>query len=560
LSAETPVNAESSSEARRTNRDRQSSAFSPTGADRRQPRSALAALLLPSTTDLVFVLFLVLLVSGPMPLRLLGDAGIGWHLRTGQQILTTHRIPRVDPFSSTMQGRPWYAWEWLYDVMVGTLELRMELNGAVLFTALVIAAVFAATFRLMLRRGTNLVIALLLVLVAASASMIHFLARPHVLSWLFTVTWFCILDRTETDGRTQRLFWLPVLMVLWVNLHGGFLVAFVLLGIYLLSAIVDSYFLRRDSEGAVGVRDHAGKRVHRLAVVTAVTAAATFANPYGYKLHVHIYEYLSNRFLMDHIDEFRSPNFHGIAEKCFAILLLIAMMALATRLRKVRLSEGLLVLFAAYAGLYASRNIPVSSLLLALVAGLLLSESIAGAAGRAGLESSLKRLLMRLESFSSRMRTMEFSLKGHLWPVLAVAACFAIGLHHGRVGSHVVMDAHFDATRFPVAAADFLEQSGIHDPVFAPDSWGGYLIYRLYPEFRVVVDDRHDLYGEQFLRNYLKAVHLEPGWDAFLNDHHVNCVLMPKHSALANMLVESAEWKQVYSDDVAAVFARRRQP
>ena len=107
-----------------------------------------------------------------------------------------------------------------------------------------------------------------------------------------------------------------------------------------------------------------------------LSGVATFANPYGFKLHVHIYRYLSNRFLMDHIDEFQSPNFHYVAQKCFAGLLLLTLVALAAKKRKVSIIHGLVVLFAVYSGLYASRNIPVSSLLLILVIGPWLSDEM----------------------------------------------------------------------------------------------------------------------------------------------------------------------------------------
>jgi len=137
---------------------------------------------MPSVQDLIFVAVLGALVFTPLSVRLLGDAGIGWHIRAGQQILATHMIPRVDSFSSTMGGKPWFAWEWLYDLVVGQLEASLGLNGVVWFTAIVIAAVFAWTFRLLILRGTNVLVALVLVLLAMSASMIHFLARPHVVS------------------------------------------------------------------------------------------------------------------------------------------------------------------------------------------------------------------------------------------------------------------------------------------------------------------------------------------------------------------------------------------
>src|SRR5580692_9884159 len=120
--------------------------------------------LIPSIGDLIFVALLGLLGFTTLSVRLLGDAGIGWHIRTGQLILATHAIPHVDPFSSSMPGHTWYAWEWLFDLIVGLLDSIAGLNGVVLFAALIIATVFAWTFDLLLRRGTNIFVVLALVL------------------------------------------------------------------------------------------------------------------------------------------------------------------------------------------------------------------------------------------------------------------------------------------------------------------------------------------------------------------------------------------------------------
>ncbi|MGA8763464.1 MAG: hypothetical protein WB562_11425, partial [Candidatus Sulfotelmatobacter sp.] len=304
-----------------------------------KPDLAWVRLLTPAVTDLIFAVLLSLLVFTALSVRLLGDAGIGWHIRTGQQILATHAIPRVDPFSSIMQGKPWFAWEWLYDVLVGWLDRAAGLNGVVLFSAGIIAAVFAWTFHLLLQRNPNILVALALILLAASASMIHFLARPHVVSWLLTLVWFWILDSSDARcfqsaalGRRERSLWLlPLLMLFWVNVHGGFLIGFVLLGIYLAGAAWTSIRSREDQLETLLRRLRAARRGRELAIVSVLAAAATLVNPYGWKLHAHIYRYLSNRFLMDHIEEFQSPNFHGVAQKCFAVLLLIALIALAAR-------------------------------------------------------------------------------------------------------------------------------------------------------------------------------------------------------------------------------------
>ncbi len=367
---------------------------------------------MPSVADLIFVALLSVLVFTPLSVRLLGDAGIGWHIRTGQQILATHAIPHTDSFSSTMSGKPWFAWEWLYDVLVGRLEATLGLNGVVWFTAVVVAAVFAWTFRLLMSRGTNVLVAMALVLLAVSASTIHFLARPHVLSWLFALAWFWILDSSERDsfggnreGR-RRLWLLPLLMLVWVNVHGGFLIGFALLGIFWLAAV---WNWSRAKEGRLEElleKITAGKRAKELVWIGLVAAAASLVNPYGWKLHAHILSYLSNRFLMDHIDEFQSPNFHGIAQRCFLVLLLITLATVAIRGRELRISTGLTILFAVYTGLYASRNIPVSAVLLALAVGPLVPS------------------VRFAHDFFQRMSAMEARQRGHAWPILALIVDF----------------------------------------------------------------------------------------------------------------------------------------
>ena len=500
--------------------------------------NALLRWLMPSVADLIFVALLASLLFTPVSVKLLGDAGIGWHIRTGQLILTTHEIPRVDPFSSQIR-KPWIAWEWLYDIIVGRLEVSAGLNGVVWFTAVVIAAVFASLFRLLVKRNTDFLVALALTLLAMAASMIHFLARPHILSWLFALICFWTLDSAESGlhKSSRRLWLLPILMLFWANVHGGFLLGFALLGIFWVASVWTWLRLKESRIEEAFEKIAAGKRVRDLTLVGLASAAASFVNPYGWHLHEHIYCYLTNRFFMDHIEEFQSPNFHGIAQRCFLLLLIIAVAALARNGRKLRASEILVLLFAVYAGLYSSRNIPVSSILLAAIVGPLIpSPSTA---------------------FLPRMTAVDSTMRSHLWPMVATVATLVIAVNGGHVGSTVLVDAHFDPQRMPVKAVNFVEQAGVK-PAFNPDYWGGYLIYRLYPRGRVVIDDRHDFYGDGFLQLYLRTIHVEPGWEDFLKFR--SCLLLPTKAALTQILRKTPEWKVVYSDDVATVFTRAQIP
>ncbi len=212
-----------------------------------QPSSSALRFLLPSVRDIIFIFLFWSLLAGPLSNRPLADPDIGWHIRTGELILATHSLPLTDPFSSTMQGQPWFAWEWLYDIALGILHRACGLNGVVWLCGLLVAAIFALLLSQLLQRGTGLLLAIVLMLLAEAASAIHLYARPHIVSWLFSLLWFVALEHWESWERWERgehgrlprwmLWFFPASMLLWVNLHGGWLFGIALLGIYTLGGI-----------------------------------------------------------------------------------------------------------------------------------------------------------------------------------------------------------------------------------------------------------------------------------------------------------------------------------
>jgi hypothetical protein len=195
----------------------------------------------------------------------------------------------------------------------------------------------------------------------------------------------------------------------------------------------------------------------------------------------------------------------------------------------------------------------VSSLLLILVVGPWLSSWFLGLTERV---RAMRPLRPSLPDFLQRMQAVECSIRGHLWPIAAVVLACGIAANGGKLGSTQSMGTHFNDKRFPVKAVTYLQEKDIPGPVLTPDDWGGYLIYRLYPGRRMVIDDRHDFYGEDFLKSYLKMVHVEPGWGGFIRDHDVRCIVVPKDSALGSILAETSGWRAVYHDEVAIVFVR----
>jgi hypothetical protein len=240
------------------------------------------------------------------------------------------------------------------------------------------------------------------------------------------------------------------------------------------------------------------------------------------------------------------------------IILLLTFLAFAGHRRKIALSHVLVTLLAVYAGLLSSRNLPVSSILLVLIIGPLLWEGAVSVAGQPGAWKPIRAIARHITEFSDRMGAQESSLRGHLWPALAALLALAVCLHGGELGSRRLVDAHFDATKVPAAAVDFLQQESSREPIFSTDSWGGYVIYRLYPARQVVIDDRHDLYGSDRVREILVLMQGEPGWRDVLEKWNIRTVLLSPNSTLANLLREvPGDWSVAYEDKVGVVFERR---
>jgi len=529
-----------------------------------QPFNSLTRLLLPSARDIIFIMLFWSILAGPLSTKPLADADIGWHIRIGERILATHSIPHTDPFSSTMRGHPWVAWEWLYDVALGIVHRAMGLNGVVWLAALLIAATMTLLIGQLVRSGTGLPLAIVLMLLVEMAAAVHLYARPHIVSWLLNLLWLIALERWEqgsssrfaVEAAAQTPSWLPwffpLSMVLWVNLHGGWIVGLALLAVYAIAAAIESV-----READVFARIRARHRARAMGWALAWSAVVTVVNPYGLRLHQHIYRYLGDRYLMDRIDEFRSPNFHGWSERAFAVLLVLTIAAFPGRQRKVRARHLLITLLAAYSGFYATRNLPVSAMILAVVIGPILWQNFKSISERAGAVGFLRSLSMRLTAFTDRMDEQELQLRGHLWAVLAVLVALALCLAAGRPGAPRWVHSQFDPQHMPVAAVEYLSREESNQSVFAPDSWGGYLIYRLYPTRQVVIDDRHDFYGAQRIRDYLVLTQAEPRWNDVLQDWQIRTILFPRNATLVGLLRQlPAEWKVVYEDKVAVIMEK----
>lgn len=444
------------------------------------------------------------------------DSDTGWHIRNGESILESRTAPGVDPFSYTRAGRPWFAWEWLSDIVLAAAHKLGGLSGVALIAALAIALSAWGAARLTLSLGGDFLFTAASMILLLSVTSIHWLARPHVFSWGIALLFLAI---TEHDRRssTNTIFVLPVLACLWANLHGSFLLGPAILLLYAAGELP------------------AWRRAARFAIAALVSLAATFINPYGWHLHEHVVAYLQNDYLMNHISEFRSFSFHASGAYYVEAFLVVAVIGVLALLKQRAFGPALLCMALLHISLYSARHLATSAVLV-------LPLTVAAIT----LEVSTWPQWQGLLAYSGRLRDIDRKIYGLVPIAIVLAIVVLISGNNTSSGFHPL--------KFPVAAARFLEQSKLESRIFAKDQWGGYLIYRFGGRMKVFIDGRSDFYGSDFLETYAVVAEGRPGWQSVLKQYDVRAVLVAPNTALSSVLQLSPDWKRVYGDAVAEVF------
>jgi hypothetical protein len=501
---------------------------------------------LPSMADFAFLMPLVFIFTGMHGAKtLLGDGDTGWHVRTGEWIMSHGSVPHQDLFSFTKTGQPWFAWEWLWDVIFAWMHQRWGMAAVVVGSALVIALTSALLFRLANRKSGNPLLAMAFTFLAIASSSIHFLARPHLFTLLFTVVFYAILERAREEKSVRLLWWLPVLTVLWTNLHGGWFIGVVLTGLFGVGEMATGIF-----DGEPGAWRAAIVRTLPYAGIATMCLAASLIGPYTYHLHVHIWEYLTDSFQREHIQEMMSINFQNPAARYFEVMLLVGGGACLWLLRRKRFTECLLLVFFGHIALIATRNIPIFGIIAAPILALAVAEWFQMLA-EAPVSAWLRSLARAVGTMGDSIGGMEGAWRTHLVSVAAVALLTAV-LY--APAPPVNFRAKFDGKEFPVKALASMRDTATQSRIFTSDQWGDYLIYNLYPKGQVFIDGRSDFYGSRFVEKYLDIVRVKYNWQQHFNEYGVDTVLLPTDAPLAGALKESSRWHVVYDDGDAIIF------
>lgn len=518
--------------------------------------------IVPSIADCVFVsvlLWLFFLGSGAT--ALLGDGDTGWHIRAGEWVLAEGQFPHHDLFSFSMEGRQWFAWEWFADVLFALLHGAWGLRALVLLAGIVIAATAALLLRYMVWGGANLLVAILGTLAVCSASMLHWLARPHMFTWgfLLLTLWLLAADRRrQALGQPSRAVWLLVpLVALWVNTHGGFAALLVTVGIYAAGTGAEELLeaWERRAHQPQWLRLPPGFK--RYMMLFAACCAATLINPYGWELHQHIFSYLGSDFILNNVQEFRAPDFRGESLRVFEVVLLLSLVLAGRLLAQRRFTEALLIGAWAHASLLSVRHVP----LFMIVATPILAREVTALMEQGAERGNtwLKILRDIAEDYGGKARSASES-----GPVVLNLVGFAsialIAVMLTVRADDPKWKSEFPGFRFPQMAADSLEDRIVGRRLLSTDQWGDYLVYRFYPEFKTFIDGRSDFYDPAIRDEYVALMNGKWGWQRIMDKHGFEAALLPSSWALTSTLKIDPDWRLVYDDGEALFFERAAAP
>lgn len=493
----------------------------------------------------IWITFLAIFAMAAQPSL---DSDTWWHLRTGQWILENRALPGVDPFSYTRAGEAWPHPGWLVQIPMTWIYQRLGPGGLNLWVALMVTAAFLLIWRTL--SGGVFLRAFVLV-IAAAASGVYWAARPYLVTFLLTAAFLAILEsvRQDTSGPEgalpfhkrslpplMRLLWLPILMVIWVNSHGGFAAGFLVWGAYLageLARVVQKLINRE----ALMSTDR--RRLAWWVGSGALMVLAVCLNPYGPVMLLYAFKTVSIDALQDFILEWQSPNFHlGQAQPALWLLLML-IAALGASRRRIHLTDFLLAAGFTYLALLAWRNLALFALALPMVITRHAADPLAELGEQVGFHGA----------------SMDRPVGPQAWlnaVLLAMLALAAVA----RAGVAFPLETNREAWRqtLPVDAVSYLKTNPQPGRLFNSYNWGAYLIWEL-PEQPVFIDGRTDLYNDDVIGQWLQVVRGEPGWQETLNHWDVHLVLVEPSLPLNTLLPDNG-WMEIYRDEVAVIYRR----
>ena len=439
----------------------------------------------------------------------LADADTVWHLETGRWILSHGAVPTSDPFSHTMRGTPWFASEWLAEVIFAAMYALGGWPGEVSITIAGFGLAFAIQARFLLDH-LRIVTVVEFVVVGGLLMTLHLLARPHALAYPILTAWCAVLIRANDRG-TPPPFWLVLLMPLWANLHGSFIFGLAFVGVMALEALVNAAEAARRQS------------ITDWAAFFAASCLGACVTPYGPQLLFTLFRLTGMTEALPLIDEWQPTDFARFPMLEPALLTGLGLaLGLGVKLPPMR---TLMVLGLMHMALAHVRHVSV----LTLVLPLLIASPLAAQFGRPAAAGLLS--LSRLK---------------------AIGASLAIAAVVLAVSVRAVEPPQRNTPRQALAAI----QAATDGPILNSYNFGGFLIFS---KVAPAIDGRAEMYGQRFFLQHSNAVEKqdEAALRRYIDEHHIAATLFYPRTPAVEVLDRMPDWRRIYTDGLSVAHVRK---
>lgn len=477
-----------------------------------------------------YVIILLLLI---MALRTPLDTDMWWHLRAGEETWLNRQVYSVDTFSFTRSGQIWLNHSWLSQVMMFVLFQTGGYLALSVWVAVTAATSMALVYFQM--EGHSLLRGAILILAGAAASVV-WSPRPQIMSLVLfgLVSYLLYLYKWK---KKNHLIWLVPIFLIWGNLHGGYV-----LGVILLGVMIGGELLNKIIPGKTEFHMD-WPEIRKLVFWASSGMLAVLINPFGIGMWKIPFNTVGVKALQDLISEWASPDFHQLFQQPMLWMLFLIFIAIGISKKTIDGTDLLSLIVFSWFAFTARRNFGP----FAMVSAPVISRHLHDIFENWKSEGKNKNKLSATSgNISDNTRN---------WINLAIIVLLVVAASWKAVDvNKTSFVREKESEIFPSQAVDILLNENNPGKIFNEYNWGGYLIWHL-RDFQVFVDGRTDLYGDEILDDYLAVVKVQKGWNQILDINKIDILLIKSGSNL-EIFAKNKGWHTIYKDSIAVVLGR----
>lgn len=477
-----------------------------------------------------YVIILLLLI---MALRTPLDTDMWWHLRAGEETWLNRQVYSVDTFSFTRSGQIWLNHSWLSQVMMFVLFQTGGYLALSVWVAVTAATSMALVYFQM--EGHSLLRGAILILAGAAASVV-WSPRPQIMSLVLfgLVSYLLYLHKWK---KKNHLIWLVPIFLIWGNLHGGYV-----LGVILLGVMIGGELLNKIIPGKTEFHMD-WPEIRKLVFWASSGMLAVLINPFGIGMWKIPFNTVGVKALQDFISEWASPDFHQLFQQPMLWMLFLIFIAIGISKKTIDGTDLLSLIVFSWFAFTARRNFGPFAMVSAPVVSRHLHDIFENWKSEG---KNKNKLSATAGNISDNTRN---------WINLAIIVLLVVAASWKAVDvNKTSFVREKESEIFPSQAVDILLNENNPGKIFNEYNWGGYLIWHL-RDFQVFVDGRTDLYGDEILDDYLAVVKVQKGWNQILDINKIDILLIKSGSNL-EIFAKNKGWHTIYKDSIAVVLGR----